>query len=167
MDTATSVAEEDYVDDAPITMPRRPADVEMDITPMIDITFLLLIFFLVASKMNAEQAVTLPPAKHGLAVAPADAVVILVKYSGEDRAVIMKADGTEFSAADLQQQEDDIYEYTVAGLNGSPPFDKPRLYIMIKAEVGVRHGEVSRVAIAAGKAAEEGQQMYIGVLETN
>ena len=40
---------------------RRFDDAEMDITPMIDITFLLLIFFLVASKM--DEGATLDAAR--------------------------------------------------------------------------------------------------------
>ena len=34
-----------------------PNDGDMDITPMIDITFLLLIFFLVATRMDTESAI--------------------------------------------------------------------------------------------------------------
>ena len=44
---------------------RSLEEAEMDITPMIDCTFLLLIFFLVTSKMKPELAVDLPKAKHG------------------------------------------------------------------------------------------------------
>ncbi len=46
---------------------RRPATEEMDldITPMIDVTFLLLIFFMVASTMQATAENDIPPAKHG------------------------------------------------------------------------------------------------------
>ena len=39
----------------------RKDDVEMDITPMIDVTFLLLIFFIVSSQLNFYQA---SPRKH-------------------------------------------------------------------------------------------------------
>ena len=35
--------------------PRPPMDDEMDITPMIDMTFLLLIFFILTSKMTGEN----------------------------------------------------------------------------------------------------------------
>ncbi|MCP3692284.1 MAG: biopolymer transporter ExbD, partial [Planctomycetaceae bacterium] len=51
--------QDDYVAEPALRLGarRREEDVEMDITPMIDVTFLLLIFFLVASKMSADQAV--------------------------------------------------------------------------------------------------------------
>ena len=47
-------------DDRPEALKSRQQleDTEVDITPMIDITFLLLIFFLVASRMSQELALT-------------------------------------------------------------------------------------------------------------
>ena len=38
---------------------------ELSITPMIDVTFLLLVFFLVCSKVATQDAVDLPPARYG------------------------------------------------------------------------------------------------------
>ena len=57
-------------EDEPMQMSnRRRDDDEMDITPMIDITFLLLIFFLVAARLDEDTPVELPAARHGAAVA--------------------------------------------------------------------------------------------------
>ena len=70
-------------------------DAELDITPMIDIVFLLLIFFLVSSKMNAEQAVDLPKARHGSVIAGKESVIILMKRGSGDQAQVQKADGSE------------------------------------------------------------------------
>ena len=47
---------------------RNPDDGELDITPMIDITFLLLAFFVVASKMDPQAAIELPKASYGVSV---------------------------------------------------------------------------------------------------
>ena len=44
---------------------RNPDDGEMDVTPMIDVTFLLLAFFVVVSKMDPQAAVDLPKASYG------------------------------------------------------------------------------------------------------
>ena len=49
-----------------LTRRRIKQETELDITPMIDITFLLLIFFLVASTPDLQVEVKLPPARHGL-----------------------------------------------------------------------------------------------------
>jgi biopolymer transport protein ExbD len=54
---------------------RSLEEAEMDITPMIDCTFLLLIFFLVTSKMKPELAVDLPKAKHGAVVVEQSSII--------------------------------------------------------------------------------------------
>ena len=83
-------------------MPRpHQDDSEMDITPMIDMTFLLLIFFLVASKMDRSNEVRLPPAEHGVAVdrgrlvreAVAEMLIDLESH-GEDSVVVQRLRGT-------------------------------------------------------------------------
>ncbi len=53
--------------DEPIVLEKKTiTDGELDITPMIDIVFLLLIFFVVCSKMTAEKSPRVPAAKHGM-----------------------------------------------------------------------------------------------------
>ena len=50
------------------TLPKRKRnkdDGELDITAMIDVTFLLLAFFVVVSKMDPQAAVDLPRASYG------------------------------------------------------------------------------------------------------
>ncbi|MCH2210497.1 MAG: biopolymer transporter ExbD [Fuerstiella sp.] len=44
---------------------KRTADSDLDITPMIDVTFLLLIFFMVTSTMQATPDKDIPPAVTG------------------------------------------------------------------------------------------------------
>ena len=61
---------------------RATTEAELDITPMIDVTFLLLIFFMVTSTMDPEEALDVPPALHGLGVA-ADAAIIIVVTQGD------------------------------------------------------------------------------------
>ncbi len=86
---ADEVTDEELEVEQDFLVPRPPmSDDEMDITPMIDITFLLLIFFLVASKMNAEQAVDLPKARHGGVVAGKESVIILMKRGSGDQAEV-------------------------------------------------------------------------------
>lgn len=52
-------------DDAWGARKRGGDDFELDITPMIDVTFLLLIFFMVASTMQPSAGATTPAAVHG------------------------------------------------------------------------------------------------------
>jgi biopolymer transport protein ExbD len=124
---------------------RKMGDAEMDITPMIDIVFLLLIFFLVASKMDESASVKLPEARRGIDVAQENAILVIVKMKE-----VTRRDGSPFSK-DLQRQEEEIGEYVDAGLSGSEPFDRPMESIILKAEGDVREGEVARVAEAIGK----------------
>ena len=53
-------------------------DEEMDITPMIDITFLLLIFFVVCSKFDPTQMKDIPDADNGQLVSAKDSAVIFI-----------------------------------------------------------------------------------------
>ncbi len=133
---------------------RRPlSDSEMDITPMIDMVFLLLIFFLVASKIDQATSVKLPPARRALAVAQETAIIVLVKQGPGNTVVVARRDGSPFSA-DPAAQETEIAAYVEAGLTGSPPFERPMESIIVKAEGSVREGEVARVAQAIGRATD-------------
>ena len=141
---------------------RRRVEPEMDITPMIDITFLLLIFFLVATRLTDEAFVKLPTARNGTAVSSRSSVIVtLAKGSGDD-AVIYKGNGiskeTKLTSTNLEDQQTELEAYiekafTVEG----------KLQVLIKAEQGVRHRDVARVARAAGQATAE--VLYVAVLE--
>jgi len=135
----------------------------MDITPMIDITFLLLIFFLVAAKMETQAAVDLPPARYGRPVAGKNAVVLIVSQQGQN-VVVTTGHGEQITGDDLLEQEAKITEYVEAGLGGRKPFESAKDNVLIKAERDIKQREVARVAKAAGKA-QEGQLLYIAVLE--
>jgi biopolymer transport protein ExbD len=140
--------------DQPLTPRRRfISDSEMDITPMIDMVFLLLIFVLVASKIDQATSVRLPPARRALAVAQESAIIVLVKKGDGNAIVVARRDGRPFSP-DPTTQETEIAAYVEAGLTGSPPFERPMDAIIIKAEGNVREGEVARVAQAIGRVAD-------------
>ena len=134
----------------------------MDITPMIDITFLLLIFFLVASRMTDEAFIKLPAARNGTAVSSDTSVIItLAKGTGED-AIIYKGDGaypeTELTSINLEDQQTELEGYIENGLTVDS-----KQQVLIKAEEGVRHRDVARVARAAGEA--KAAVMYVAVME--
>ena len=50
----------------------------MDITPMIDVTFLLLIFFMVTSTMETPDALKIPEARNGVGVNTQEATTITI-----------------------------------------------------------------------------------------
>ena len=43
------------------TRPARAVDDEMDLTPMVDVTFLLLIFFMITAAFAVQKAISVPP----------------------------------------------------------------------------------------------------------
>ncbi len=141
---------------------RRREDPEMDITPMIDITFLLLIFFLVASRMSDEAFVQLPTARNGTAVSSETSVIVTLAKGPGDDAVVYLGDGasadTRLNTPNLEDQQRALEQYIEQGLTvGSMQ------QVLIKAEAGVRHRDVARAARAAGKATAT--VMYVAVLE--
>ena len=118
---------------------------DLDITPMIDITFLLLIFFLVASTPDMKTAVDLPPARHGMGVRENTSAVITVDEGSDPQsAMIYLADGTKDAplTGDPQQQADMIEAYIR---------EQDRPNVLVKAARRVIHEEVSRVSAAVGR----------------
>ncbi len=143
----------------PVVMPKRPPmDDEMDITPMIDMTFLLLIFFILTSKMTAEPTYPLPAAKNGNSVSIKNCVVITVRAGSGDTAIVSRADGTVFSE-DPEQQQAELGEYIQLGLNTQ------KSEVLVRAEGAVRNAEISRIKDVISETLEEGQMINFGVLD--
>ena len=156
-------------EDNPV-IPRRPIedDAEMDITPMIDITFLLLIFFLVASRMENQAAVDLPKAQYGNAVTQRNAVVLTVGVGTGENARIYKEQGTIegnlLTSTNLEDQAKEIAAYVREELMG----DEPKSEVLLFAEKGVKHREVARVARAIGTVDEfhaNNVRLHVAVME--
>ena len=158
---------DDIADDPPPRFPRsRFADeTEMDITPMIDITFLLLIFFLVASHMESQASVPLPPAQYGATVPVKESVIITLDKGEADTARVFKGDGSEpeleIGSLNLLDQEEELIKYIEDEMAHGVP---RKHYVLIKAARGVKHRDVARIAKSVGKV-EKVQQLHIAVLE--
>ncbi len=151
----------DQFDELLVVRPRPPApvDTEIDITPMIDMVFLLLIFFLVTSRMSQQASVDLPPARYGGAISAKDAVVITVAETGGEVA-IFKGDGIspqlQLAATDAATQEAELIAYVQAERNGP----RPRQHVLVKAGSEVKHKHVARVSQAVGRALGGGEVYY-------
>jgi len=151
-------------DDAPVIPRRRvQAAADMDITPMIDITFLLLIFFIVSSTMQNQTAVELPKARHGAGVSHRTAVVVtLAERETPGDALVYLADGCVGNPLpddpDIQRQK--IVEAVQRGVHSN------KKAVLIKAAKGVKHREVSRVSAAASEV-EGISGLHLGVFEVD
>jgi len=143
-------------------LPRRPiADTaDLDITPMIDITFLLLIFFLVASIPDMQTAVELPPARYGLGVNPRTSVIVTIaERGGKGAPLVYLADGkVGVPLPDNPAEQEKAVEQAVeAG------YAEGNATVLVKAEKGVKHRDVSRISAAAARV--EGIKLHLAVLE--
>lgn len=160
-DQAMTMTDDEDEDD--FALPRRKRDEdEMDITPMIDITFLLLIFFVVASKMDPTQTGVIPEAANGLAVSAKDSAVIFINPGSGDSVILSRMDGSEFSR-DEATQAGEIIEYITSELEKSISQNKNQVMLMGDAEIKV--GEVTRVQKIIGDAFEDINSTYIAVKE--
>jgi biopolymer transport protein ExbD len=65
-------------DDGTISRRSGLGEMDLDITPMIDVTFLLLIFFMVTSIMQKDQDAEIPYAEHGDGVSTQNAAIISI-----------------------------------------------------------------------------------------
>lgn len=155
----------DFIDDEDddFAIPRKNReDDEMDITPMIDITFLLLIFFIVCSTMDPTKIGTIPEADNGLAISAKNSAVILIKPSGSDSVVLSTPDGTEFST-DENEQASEIIEYITGEMESTD--QTPKEHVMLFGDSEVKVGHVTRIQKLIGDAFEDLDSTYIAVKE--
>ncbi len=156
----------DFDDDGPV-LPRKPMQdtADMDITPMIDIVFLLLIFFLVSSTPEKGTAVELPPARYGVGVSEKNSVMITVaKPEGSGKTAVYLADGRK--GAPLPADKAEMTAAIVAAVEEGF-FRQSKAQVLIKAGGKVKRKEVYEVEIAVSKADVEGLKIYHGVYEKN
>ena len=148
----------------PVVGLRRPRDedVDMDITPMIDMTFRLLIFFLVSSTPDQQTAIELPKAHFGRGVSQRESVVLTIGMGGVGGAPVYAADGrvagTEL-AEDFELRGRQIRDLVEKG------FRENKTNVVIKSDKNVAYREVARVVKAVS--AVDGVQIHLAVLETD
>ena len=136
-------------------------DEDIDITPMIDVTFLMLIFFLVTSTPDQQTAIELPPALHGEAVSQLESVIFTIAEGGLDNAPVYEADGKvpEFALSDdLDTQAEQIREAVEKG------FLENKTDVVIKADRGVTYRNVARVISSVSQV--EGIKLHLAVLDS-
>lgn len=152
---------DDDSDDMVLPRKKRDDD-EMDITPMIDITFLLLIFFVVCSTMDPTKIGTIPEADNGLAISAKKCAVIFIDPLGDDKVVLKRFDGSEFSR-DEDMQATEIIEYITSELEKA--IGVPKEHVMLFGDSEVKVGQVTRIQKIIGDAFEDIDSTYIAVKE--
>ncbi len=131
---------------------RKPIEGELDITPMIDVTFLLLIFFMVSSTMQGKPDLDVPVAEHAMGVDALGAAVITVfaaaSVAESPRIVLGDVQGDDGDLNDVRRY---VEEKSREGIRK----------FVVKAEGDVPHGVVEEIARAIK--AVDGTELYMGV----
>lgn len=130
---------------------RRVTAGELDLTPMIDVTFQLLIFFMVSSTMQSMPDIDLPVAAHSVGVETDGAAVVTVFAAGPQsppRIVLGDGVGEESTVEEIRGF---VAEAVAAG----------KSKIVVKAEGDITHGFISEVA--RNIVSVEGAELFMGV----
>ena len=134
-----------------ITLRKKPKfDNEIEIAPLIDMVFLLLIFFLVTSTMERQSSIDLPRTEYGVAVSERNATTISIEGKGSNIRVYLGDNIGGVPLPDLTQPQEDAIARTVeAG------YLEGKTSLVIKADREVHTGEISRIIRAAANAVGE------------
>ena len=154
--------ENDDIDVAPpqLSNAERRDDAEMDITPMIDVVFLLLIFFIVCSTTDQQTRIELAKAKHGEGVSERESVVIVVEEGGIDSAPVSLEESGAVLSSDSEEQKEEIRK-AVEKAKQHP--ENPKQHVLVKADKNVACRDIEQVV--KGISRVEGMQIHLAVLE--
>jgi biopolymer transport protein ExbD len=125
-------------------------DDEPDITPMIDMTFLLLIFFMVTSTMKPEGAIKIPAARSGVGVPSEDACILSI-FDDEGTPGVYLSD-MERKGGPVPPEQ--VTPYVL---------EKRKKIVIIKSDRKVPSGFVEEVARRANEADIEDLQFFVAV----
>jgi biopolymer transport protein ExbD len=152
-DAAAMPLEEDLL------VARKPLldDARFDITAMVDLVFMMNIFFLVTWVTSAMAEVDLPAARHCIATDADTALVVTVTKTAGDTPSVYLGDakpGAELNASEVEQRVTDAVE---TGTH------QGKSTVLIKAEKEVRLRDVARIANIAS--AVKGIKLNLAVIE--
>ncbi len=106
-------------DDAPYQRKKRPVgDVEVDITPMIDMTFQLLIFFMVTSTMQGNPPAEIPKSLSGGSIETAKVLNVVIRAPINDKTdPIVEIDKTPITLDELRARLSDAASSNLKGID--------------------------------------------------
>jgi biopolymer transport protein ExbD len=134
---------------------RRPEAAEMDITPMVDVTVLLLIFTMVGSHITSGKPVDLPVAEGGVGVATDKSVPVILRQDDNlVGAVEPRVELENGRVAGLEELKRHVRERADAGKKD----------FLIRAERRVPTGLVQQVARAVQET--PGARFFVAIEES-
>jgi len=138
---------------------KAKTDSEIDIAPLIDMVFLLLIFFIVTSTMERQSSIDLPRTEYGMAVSERNATTISIEGKGAEIRVYLGDNIGGVPLPDLTEpQEAAIAQAVEAG------YLEGKTALIIKADREVHTGEIARILSAATQAVDE-LDVYMATVE--
>ena len=146
-------------DQPPAKFRSKAEDSEMDMTPMIDVTFQLLIFFMLTNSLASAAAVLVPEALHGKGVTPEGKQVLLIDDQGQFYLGEALNDTTRRESMDALIQEVTTNAAEFSSQNENAPLD-----VIITAHKSAKHGMVRDLVDRLGKVEHVGQ-VLLGVEE--
>ena len=130
-------------------------DTEMDITPMIDVTFLLLIFFILTYNASKTAALELPKARNNIGVNSKESIVLSIFKSEDAPQVYLSQGKKENGPASMSE----VTSYVRAGVL------QEKRNVIIMSDMEVPSGFVEEVALAASEASEEELRYFTAIME--
>lgn len=116
---------------------RKHQDTEVDITPMIDMTFQLLIFFMVTSTMQGNPPADLPPSKSGGSIEVAKVINVVItpaSVSGEVPQIEINK-----VAVNLDELKLTLEEQASARADG--------IHVMLLADRTMKNGDLNEIEV--------------------
>ena len=154
---------DDVLDEPPVlSRDREEIEAEMDITPMIDCVFLLLIFFIVCSTMEKQSPIDLAEARHGRAVGEREAIIISVMGGSADSAPVYLADGP---VNDPLPDDEGVQREKILAYIEEEQRKESKTDVLIKADKNVAHRDVARVIKSVSQV--EGVSIHLAVAESD
>lgn len=142
--------------------PRKAAPgggTDVDFTPMVDLVFMMNIYFLVTSLTAIAPDVDLPLARHVIPIDESKSTAIVVVVAPDGKSPIVTAgDEGKGKLTDPDEQLESVKNAVEKSIREN------KNDIVIRAERTVKLKDISRLAGAAQKV--EGAKLYVGVLET-
>ena len=125
---------------------RQKEEAELDMTAMIDVTFLLLAFFVVVSKMDPQKTIDLPVASVTFNVPEKNCVVMVATADSETESFKVFKGSTMSEADVIPLQDPDLLEEEVGAYVEDQFSRNPtKEAVLIKAEGDVRTGLIEMI----------------------
>jgi biopolymer transport protein ExbD len=138
---------------------RKPLadDARFDITAMVDLVFMMNIYFLVSWIVAASAEIDLPAARHCIAADPDGAVVVTILAGTPPKVFLGEArPGGEIHPDEVE------WRLKKAGEDGQKE-KPPKTFVLVKAEKLVRLRDLVRISAAACSA--KGMKLNLAVME--